>query len=230
MPGTQRLVPLLALFLIVPALHAEPSTRPTSAPAVKITVDISDAPELKDFADKVQIVADKWYPIIVEKLPSEGFVAPTQVSIVFKKDYKGVAAAAGKNVVASVKYFTDHQDDLGAFVHELTHVVQHYTRGDRPGWLVEGIADYIRFYSYEPVKNRPHPNPDRSNYTDSYRTTAAFLDWVSTTYDKDLVVKLNTACRQAKYSEQLWKDYTGKTLDELNTGWKESLRHPETSR
>jgi hypothetical protein len=157
-------------------------------------------------------------------LPSEGFVAPDQVTITFKKDYNGVAAAGGTRITCSVKYYKDHPDDLGSIVHELTHVVQRYPRrGTRPGWLVEGIADYIRFYNYEPVKARPNPNPARAKHTDSYRTTAHFLNWAQEKYDKQLVVKLNTDCREARYSEDLWKQYTGKTLEELGAEWKESL-------
>jgi hypothetical protein len=104
------------------------------------------------------------------------------------------------------------------------HVVQSYRRGPRPGWLVEGIADYIRFFRYEPESARPHPNPTRAKYSDSYRTTGHFLNWAQTKYDKDLVIKLNTACREAKYAEGLWKEYTGKTLEELGAEWKESLK------
>jgi hypothetical protein len=221
----RRLLPLLAVFtLAVPTFADEKKQENASKPAAKITIDTSDAPEMKDFAERAQKVADEWYPIIISKLPSAGFKPATEVTIVFKKDYKGVAAASGNKIVCSPKWFTDHPDDVGAIVHELTHVVQAYRRGDRPGWLVEGIADYIRFFQYEPVKARPHPDPKKAKYSDSYRTTAHFLDWAQQKYDKDLVVKLNTACREGKYSEDLWKQATGKTLEELGDAWKESLK------
>jgi len=36
-------------------------------------------------------------------------------------------------------------------VHELVHVVQAYPENRaNMGWLAEGIADYIRFWKYEP--------------------------------------------------------------------------------
>ncbi|HEY7115338.1 MAG TPA: basic secretory protein-like protein [Tepidisphaeraceae bacterium] len=188
-----------------------------------IKVDTSDVPEMADYGKRVQKVAEEWYPKIWAKLPSEGFVPPATVTITFKKDYKGVAAASGNRITAAQKWFTDHPDDVGAFVHELVHVVQAYRRGPKPGWLVEGIADWYRFFNYEPVNKRPHPNPTRAKYTDSYRTTGHFLNWAQETYDKDLVVKINAACRQGKYNEGLWKEYTGKTLEELGAEWKESL-------
>jgi hypothetical protein len=101
--------------------------------------------------------------------------------------------------------------------------VQRYgrTRGGtrNPGWLVEGIADYIRWFKYEPKPTGTRPrNPDRAKYTDSYRTTAGFLNFVVEKHDKEIVPKLNAAMRQGKYSADLWKEYTGKTADEL---WKE---------
>jgi len=54
--------------------------------------------------------------------------------------------------------------------------------------------------------------------------TGHFLNWAQTKYDKDLVVKLNAACRQGKFTPDLWKQYTGKTVEELGAEWKESLK------
>ncbi len=112
---------------------------------------------------------------------------------------------------------------LGAVVHELVHVAQQY-RGRRggarnPGWLVEGIPDYIRWFLYEPKPTGTRPrNPDQASYTNSYRITAGFLNYVIHKHDKDLIVKLNAAMRQGKYSPDLWKECTGKTIDDL---WKD---------
>ena len=198
-------------------------------PTYQITVDTSDVPEMAEYGKRVQKVAEEWYPKLIDMLPSDGFQPAKTVTITLKKDYKGVAAAGGNRITAAQKWFTEHPDDLGAFVHELTHVVQSYRRvaqgGTRPpGWLVEGIADYIRFFRYEPESARPHPNAARANYNDSYRTTGHFLNWAQNKYDKDLVIKLNTACRQGKYTPDLWKEYTGKTVEELGAEWKESLK------
>jgi hypothetical protein len=195
----------------------------SAAPAT-IDVDTSDAPELADFGKKVQQTADKWYPLIAEMLPSEGFAAPDHVIITFRKDKRGVASTSGDRVTGSAAYFSKHRDDVGAFVHELTHVVQAYRHPGVPGWITEGIADYIRWFKYEPENKRPHPNPDKARYSDSYRTSAAFLNWVVETYDRQLVVKLNAACRRGEYSDAFWKKSTGKTLEELNDLWITSLR------
>jgi hypothetical protein len=198
------------------------TSQPTTAP-VEIVIDTSRAPEMKDYGERVRGVAERWYPIIVRELPGAGFTPPRRVTIVFKP-MDGVAYTSGGTITCATKWFTEHPDDVGAVVHELVHVVQDYRKGHTPDWLVEGIADYIRWFEYEPAGARPHPNPDRAKYTDSYRTTAAFLDWAVRTYDADLVRQLNDACRRGAYRDELWKQYTGKTADELGQEWIESLR------
>lgn len=222
------------VLLAVAVVHAPRAVRAADAAAgaappgkAQITVDTTDAPEMAEYAKKVQAVADEWYPKLAALLPSDGYTAPQKVTITFKKDYKGVAATMGDRIVCATKWFTEHPEDLGAIVHELAHVVQRYRGGQRqqrpPGWLVEGIADYVRFFHYEPAKARPRPDPRRAKYTDSYRTSAHFLDWAQATYDKDLVIKLNAACREGKYSDEIWKQLTGKTADEMGEAWKASL-------
>ena len=191
-----------------------------------ITIDYTEAPELADWVkDKLQPTCDKWYPKIVEMLPSEGYSAPTRASIVISSGYHGVAATGGTHVMCDVNWFKRNKDGeaAGAVVHELVHVAQQY-RGRRggarnPGWLVEGIPDYIRWFLYEPKPTGTRPrNPDQASYTNSYRITAGFLNYVIHKHDKDLIVKFNAAMRQGKYSPDLWKEYTGKTVDEL---WKD---------
>lgn len=208
--------------------RAEPqhpsTTQATSQATFEVTIDTTAAPELAPLGEQVKTLAEAWYPKIAAALSSDGFTPPDHVTLVFDPRYNGVAATAGDRIVCSTKYFAAHPDDLGAFVHELVHVVQHYRDGDRPGWLTEGIADYVRFYQYEPESKRPRPDPTKAKYSDSYRTTAAFLDWAQRTFDPELVIKLNDACRNAHYSDALWKQYTGKTIDELGEAWKTSLQ------
>jgi len=201
------------------------SKSPDSA-AYQITIDYTDAPELKEWVEKkLQPTVDIWYPKIIETLPSKNYTARTRVSIAITDDYNGVAATGGNRVLCSAAWFENNYngEGPGAVVHELVHVVQRYgrTRGGsrNPGWLVEGIADYIRWFKYEPKPIRTRPrNPDKAKYTDSYRTTAGFLNFVVEKHDKEIVSKLNAAMRQGKYSADLWKEYTGKTAEEL---WKE---------
>jgi len=112
---------------------------------------------------------------------------------------------------------------VGAMVHETVHVAQRYRTRNNPGWLVEGVADYVRFYKYEPGKLKPLP-PEKAKYNGSYQVTARFLAFLVERYDKQIVRKLNQVMRDGEYREEIWKTLTKKTLSELGDEWKESLR------
>ena len=160
-----------------------------------------------------------------EGSPQRGIRSPRRFSITFRKDKHGVADTSGTRVNCAANWFKEHPDDQGAVVHEMVHVVQQYPwRRDNPGWLTEGIADYFRWFVYEPAADRPRPDPDTSRYTDGYRVTAAFLDYIVRTKDHDFVVKMNAAMRQGKYRPALWKQWTGDDLDQLWAEYVATLR------
>ena len=189
---------------------------------VEFTYDIADAPEMKEWIEKVIRTCEKHYPMICDELASKDFKPTTQIRITMKSDYAGVAEASGSKIKGSVKFFKANPGDIGAMVHETAHCVQGYRARGLPGWLVEGIADYVRFWKYEPGK-AGKVNADRAKYDGSYRTTAAFLAFVTEKYDAKLVNKLNAILREGKYDVKVWKEITGKTVEELDRQWKESL-------
>jgi len=95
-----------------------------------------------------------------------------------------------------------------------------------PGWVVEGICDYIRWFLYEPQMRGAEitaRNIARARYDANYRVSGNFINWVTETYDKDIVRKLNAAAREGKYSEDLWKTATARTVQELGDEWKAGL-------
>lgn len=198
------------------------------------TVDATEAPDLVDWSEKeLKSVVVEWYPRIVALLASRDYVAPVKVSFRFRHDMRGTpASAAGAGVNLNAPWFrTQLQSEArGAVVHELVHVVQNYWNGrgntnaaQTPGWVVEGIADYVRWFLYEPKSHGAEitqGNVAKANYDSSYRVTGSFLNWLTQTYDKDLVQKLNVAAREGRYAESIWKDLTGKTMQELGGEWK----------
>ncbi|HPC96401.1 MAG TPA: DUF1080 domain-containing protein [Sedimentisphaerales bacterium] len=204
----------------------------------QITIDTTETPDLTKWAhDELAPVVKQWYPKLVAMLPSDGYDAPTRVTIMFRADMQGVAATGGTQVRCAARWFRGQLQDeaKGAIVHELVHVVQGYGRARRnapdairtPGWLVEGIADYIRWFLYEPHAHGAEitgRNVDRARYDGNYRVSANFLNWVAGTYDGDIVRKLNAAAREGRYSEDLWKEYTGKTVQELGDEWKAAMQ------
>ena len=204
------------------AIESEPAVACFKYP-IEFTVDVSDAPEMRDWAEKVARICERAYPMINAELKSEGFKPPHQVTMSLKTSYRGVAEAGGGRITGSVKFFTDHPDDVGAMVHETAHIVQNYRRPGNPGWLVEGVADYVRFFKFEPG-NLGRIDPRRAHYNSSYRVSAAFLAYVSEKHDPQLVLKLNKLMREGHYRDEVFQDMTGKTLEELDEDWRATLK------
>jgi hypothetical protein len=204
-------------------IESIPAVIPFTTP-VEITVDTSKAPEMATWAEETARLCELWYSRIHDALASDGFKPPRQIQMIITPDYNGVAMASGAKITGAVKWFKAHPRDVGAMIHETVHVVQAYRRfrgNNAPSWLVEGIADHFRFFTFEPGNlGRIDPDP---HYNKSYRTTAAFLAYVSDKYEKTLVKKLNAAIRNGEYRETMFKDLTGKSLDELDKEWRKSL-------
>ena len=187
----------------------------------KIVFDTKQLDNLIKFTKESERLAKVEYPKTADVLgiPRSSLA---DVKILIDFNYDQVAYADGKTIHVSAKYASAHPDDTGLVVHELCHVAQSYPKYD-PVWLVEGIADYVRWIAFEPTNKRPKVTKAKANARASYRTTGVFIDWALQKYDKDLVKKLNRALKENTYTEELWKTLTGKALDELNSEWKDSL-------
>jgi Peptidase of plants and bacteria len=212
------LIPFVAMLLVL--AEPAPESNNSATPALKVNIDTTEVPELEGWAEGAKALVEKWHPKAAELLASEGYKPPNEVTLVFKKDMKGVAHASGRTITIAANWVIHHPDDKGMVVHELVHVIQSYPPS-RAGWLVEGLADWVRFYQFEPETRLGRPDPNRASYRDGYRTTAMFLDWVRATYDADLIVKLNAALRVGKYRPELFQEATGKSLDDL---WAEFIK------
>ena len=245
-----RLVACVLVLSSLPLAESKGADASATAPAVpkappvafkfktkdglyQFTVDTKGiSPEIAAWArEELPPLLTEWYPKIVKFLPSKGFNAPKNVSVIFdnRDDTKGWATAGRDYIRCMIKSFS-RMEPAGrnsAIIHELVHVVQGYPKTSPrgyPGWLEEGIADYVKYYLYGDREHRIGPT---ANYNGSYMYTANFLHWVARTYDKDIVPKLNAACRQNNYSDSLWKKYTGHTVEELNAEWKVFLANPK---
>jgi len=139
--------------------------------------------------------------------------------------YDGVAETADGQARYSPRWLKKHPEDIDVVTHEVMHIVQDY-KGESPGWLTEGIADYAR-YVYG-VNNRrgnwklPDYEP-RQNYRDAYRVTARFLLWIEKNKNKHIVDRMDFAVRAGTYTPGLWVKLTGSTVDAL---WKEYSNNP----
>lgn len=140
-----------------------------------------------------------------------------KVTFIIDPGYKGVAATSNGIVRYSPDWLTKHPQDIDVVTHEAMHIVQDYG-GKGEGWLTEGIADYVRYkYGVNNKKGNwslPVFKAGQS-YTNAYRITARFLAWLEKNVDKKIVDKLDKASREGTYNSGMWKELTGKTVDEL---------------
>jgi hypothetical protein len=207
---------------VAPLAAQTKPAKPTKAGSLTITLETSQAPEIAKWAEEAKKRCEKFYPTIVKQLGAD----PRQsvaVTIEFKNGH-GVAATSGTHIGCNADWFTEHPDDYGAVIHELCHVVQAY-KHRVPTWVTEGIADYVRWFKFEPADRHPSPDPNRAKYTDGYQTTAAFFDWIVRTKNKSFVLKLNAAARNGKYNDDLFRQYAKKPLDDLWAEYIESLKN-----
>ncbi|MBQ6141094.1 MAG: GH92 family glycosyl hydrolase [Kiritimatiellae bacterium] len=184
--------------------------------------DTTGAPELDAWTrQNVVPLVRKWYPKLVEMFPAEGRKASRRVWFRFTNESDAPAYALEYCVTMSRKWFKENPDDIGCIIHELFHVVQGGYH-NAPDWLTEGIADYVRFYFYEPEAHGCDMDlrSKDARYDGMYRVSANFLDFVERRYP-GVVKELDALCHQGKYKEETyWKKRTGKTVKELEKEWK----------
>lgn len=198
----------------------EKGDSPPEEPEISYRIDESakDVPGIEEWAQKSVEICRTWYPKLDSYLATEGFKPSRKVEILFKK-MDGVAYSTGNSIVISSDWITKQPEDWGMVVHELVHIIQGYRRGG-PGWITEGIADYIRHAQFEPDAPMRRFNPDRAKYTDAYQITAAFFMWIEKNKCKEIVPILNKAMREGNYNDGIFETHCGANLEDL---WKEYI-------
>lgn len=103
-----------------------------------------------------------------------------KVDFVIDPAYDGVAATSGSVITFNPEWFRKHPGDIDVVTHEGMHVVQAYPEYN-PGWLTEGIADYVRATMGVDNEGAHWTLPDyneKQSYKNAYRVTARFLIWL----------------------------------------------------
>jgi hypothetical protein len=148
--------------------------------------------------------------------------------VVFVTDtaYKGVAETSGNRILFATKYMNSHPTDIDVVTHECMHIVQGYGYGSGPVWLTEGIADFIRYkYGVDNIGSKwylPAFKPTQS-YTNSYRVTARFFEWIDQKVKPGMIVQIDKELRNHTYTEATWASLSGKSIDEL---WADYAKDP----
>ncbi|MBI1390752.1 MAG: hypothetical protein GC154_20160 [bacterium] len=192
-----------------------------------VTLDVSQAPELEDWGNEAKQLIEDWYGRICNLIPTKDFSVPKRIRLRFRSEGGGVAETGGTRISVFSGWVKQHPDDIGLVFHELVHVVQHYTHR-APGWLTEGIADYLRWAIFEGKPQDWFPYSDKPDgYRDSYRVTGGFFLWLETDRAPGIVKKLNTALRLGNYpGEEFFERETGMSVRDL---WAEYLKERKTA-
>jgi hypothetical protein len=210
------------------AMRLPLTAKTAAAPKMKIVFEGEPTAAVRAWADEAARVVTEWWPQVAHLLATDDFHSPEQLTLTFKKELKGPAHRTADGLFISVPWITAHPDDFGMIIHEMTHAIQDYHGAPKDaGWLVEGIADYIRYWHYEPELPRRGIDLMKASYRDGYSTTGAFLAWIVAKYDRRTVRRLDAALRAGKYTDAIFEEITGKALDPL---WSEFLTSRSSGR
>ena len=179
--------------------------------------DVNDSPKLVEWGKTAKTLIEEWHQRTANLIPTKGFNPPTEVWLKIRKSNRGVAGTSGGHITVSSGWIEKHPEDLGCVHHELVHVIQDYKERRVPGWVTEGIADYLRWGIYDGKPLDWFPFSDKpQGYKDSYRVTGGFFLWLESDVCPGIVNKLNTAIRKRSYADETWfEKQTGRTIDSL---------------
>ncbi len=155
------------------------------------------------------------YPKLLKKYNAN---VTKKVTFIIDKKYNGVAETDNGIIKFNPAWFAKNTEDLDVITHEVMHIVQAYNDENVPGWVTEGIADYVR--ATQGVNNEkanwklPELKPE-NNYDNSYRITARFFIWLTQHLQKDIVLILDDAARNHTFTKNIWEKNTGKTIEQL---------------
>ncbi len=178
-----------------------------------------------DSAEQQRMVKT-FYTVYPELAKAYNKKTAKEVIFVIDTAYKGVAETDNGKVTISSLWMHLHPEDIDVITHEVMHIVQDYGESNGPGWLTEGIADYVRYKFGVNNAAAKWALPDykpTQKYTDAYRVTARFLLWMEEKVKPGIVKELDSQLRTHTFTDNTWQQLTGKTLDEL---WKSYTDNP----
>ena len=207
-------------------IAAKPTTRRTETKTVpvpgggqvEVTLDVdwSEAPDLAKEADHLATCFFTHYQAISELLGHAPGRPKTTVGLMLRPANVPGYTSGGRITISSDHLRRNNLEEAeGVMVHELAHAIQAYPPG-APGWLVEGIADWVRFKRMPDSRwrrvNEAHTN--KKTPFAAYWNSTAFLLWVEKSHP-GIVPELSKACRQRGWQDGIWQQLAGKPVAQL---------------
>lgn len=122
------------------------------------------------------------------------------------------------DVFLASEHMLANAKDVDCITHELIHCAQNYPDVGAYVWLMEGLTDYGRYlFGLHNEECGWHLNPYEPwhHYTDSYTVTANFIKYVTENHCSNMPSIINEMFKRGGYKDNIWKDNTGYTIDEL---------------
>ncbi|HWF00634.1 MAG TPA: basic secretory protein-like protein [Caulobacteraceae bacterium] len=171
-----------------------------AADALDVEVDTSQAPDLAAWGVEVQARAPHWWRTINRVLAAPGFTPPAKIFIrpspASALPPRAAAQARGEVIFVNAPYLRAHPQ-YNFIAHEMVHIVQPYGTHS-PGWVVEGIADWVRYYILFPDDQERLWDPSRGDWRRGYQQAAALLDYEERVHGAGTVRALNAALHRGE--------------------------------
>ncbi|MWC30716.1 basic secretory protein-like protein [Paenibacillus sp. MMS18-CY102] len=172
--------------------------------------------------------------------PGEAHFGPKTIHIRVE-DSPGVASAGGDRSDADIFISSQHlnnvynggkpirEEIIGILYHELTHVYQDNDNGAAPGYMIEGIADAVRF---EVGYHDRYSEQVGGTWQDGYGKTGNFIRWIDEHKRPGFLRDINASL--SSFDGSTWTANVFSTLAgaDVNTLWNEyqiSLDHDAPS-
>ena len=213
---------MLTLYLIIGKAKAE--TRDSLTRDGYTLIFINQDPSF-DPAVKERLIST-FFTVYPKEAATYNTNTARKVTFVIDTSYKGVAATGNDVTSFNPQWFKKHPGDIDVVTHEVMHIVQAYPNHSGPGWITEGIADYVRYTMGVDNAGAGWKLPDynaQQSYKNAYRVTARFFAWLEGHGHTGIVKSLDNAMRTRTYTGDTWKALTGKTVDEL---WADYAANP----
>lgn len=170
-----------------------------------VLFDTTLAPELTGWVDEeLKPTVDEWYPKILKLLDSKGYRPRRDLVISFTHGVGRAAVTNDYRISCDIGFFTQHTsgEAEGVIVHELVHVAQQYSTPVNPGWLANGVPEYIRWFLFEPDEVRPKVDFAKDSPYENSKAAGAFLAYLAKVHGEEMVRQLNAAIREGRYREE----------------------------
>lgn len=166
--------------------------------------------------DKVEDVVFRTYSRIHSKYGNS--YTPPKITIVIDAAYSNDDAnyVSGSKIYLNPNWFAENEEDYDSVIPALMGTLQSYSSA--PDWLKSSIRDYVRDEFATDKKSKKWFVPstyEGVSYEEGGIAGAAFLKWINSTIETDIVYRLHRVLQNGTYDESFWKSETGLNFGQL---------------